>query len=39
MDDDDYTIPYILDTITNSPAGHQILTQAKKLFLIVYGNV
>ena len=29
MDDEDFTILYITDTITNSPAGYQIQTQAK----------
>ena len=30
LDGDNFTIPYILDAISNSPAGHQLLTQAKK---------
>ena len=29
MDDYDFTAPYILDAITNSPTGHQLKTQAK----------
>ena len=29
MDDDDFTITYIIGTITNVPAGHQLLIQAK----------
>ena len=31
LDDEDFTIPYINDTIPNSPAGHQLPTQAKKI--------
>ena len=30
MDVDDFTIPYIIDTIPNSPEGYQLSTQAKK---------
>ena len=30
LDDRYFTIPYVVDTIPNSPAGHQLLTQAKK---------
>ena len=29
LDDEDFTIPYITDKITNSPAGHQLPAQAK----------
>ena len=29
MDDEDFKIPYITDTIPNSPAGHQLPSQAK----------
>ena len=29
LDDEDYKIPYIPDTITNSPAGNQLPAQAK----------
>ena len=30
MDDQDFKILYIIDTIPNSPAGHQLSTQAKQ---------
>ena len=30
LDDEDFTIPYLIDTIPNSPAGHQLPTQAYK---------
>ena len=30
MDDDEFIITYILDTIPNSPVGHQLSTQANK---------
>ena len=29
--DEGFTIPYITDTIPNSPAGHQLPSQAKKM--------
>ena len=32
LDDADFTIPYVIDKIQNSPAGNQILTQAKKMY-------
>ena len=28
--DEDFTIPYVTDTIKNSPAVHQLPTQAEK---------
>ena len=31
LDNEDFTIPYITDTIPNSPAGHQPPAQAKKM--------
>ena len=31
MDDKYFKIPYVTDTIPNSPAGHQLPTQAKKM--------
>ena len=34
-----YYIPCILDTITNSPVGHQLTTQTNKNVCIVYINV
>ena len=30
LDDKDFTIPYITDTIPNSPAGHKLPSQAKR---------
>ena len=30
LDDEYFTIPYIDDTIPNSPAGHQLPSQAKR---------
>ena len=30
LDDEDFTIPYVIDTIPNSPSIHQLPTQAKK---------
>ena len=27
LDDEDFTIPYVIDTIPNSRAGHQLPTQ------------
>ena len=29
MDDEDFKIPYVTDTIPNSPPGHQLPSQAK----------
>ena len=29
--DEYFTIPYVIDTIPNSPAGHQLPTQANKM--------
>ena len=34
-DDEDFTIPYITDTILNFPSGHQLSSQAKKNVWIV----
>ena len=36
MDDEDSKLPYITDTIPNSPAAHQIPTQAKLNVWIKY---
>ena len=30
LDDEDFTTPYITDTIPNSPAGHKLPAQALK---------
>ena len=38
MVDDYFRIPFIIDTITNSPAGHQLLTQSKKHSSIIFIN-
>ena len=38
IDDDELTIPYILDTTPNSPIGHQIRTQAKNNVWIIVFN-
>ena len=35
LDNEYFTIPYIIGTITNSPAGHQLPTQAKKNVLTI----
>ena len=35
MDDDEFTIPYIIDTITNSLEGHQLLSHANENFWII----
>ena len=35
LDDDKFTIPYIIFTITNSPDGNKIPTWAKKNVLII----
>ena len=34
MDGDDFTFPYILDKITNSPAGHQLPKKSKNVQII-----
>ena len=39
IDDEYFTIPYVTDTIPNSPAGHKLPTQAKKNVWIVSINV
>ena len=38
LDDDDFTIPYITDTIPNSPSGDQLPSQAKINVWIVATN-
>ena len=38
MDDEYFTIPYITDTIPNSPACHQLTTQVKKNVWIIAIN-
>ena len=38
LDDEDFTIPYITDTIPNSTAGHQLPSQAKRNVWIVAIN-
>ena len=38
LDDEDFTIPYIIDNIPNSPAGHQLPSQAKRNVWIVAIN-
>ena len=38
MDDEGFTIPYITDTIPNSPAGCQLPTQAKQNVWIIAIN-
>ena len=38
LNDEDFTIPYITDTIPNSPAGHQLPTQAKHNVWIIAIN-
>ena len=35
MDDEDFTITYVIDTIPNSPVCHKLPTQAKKNVWIV----
>ena len=35
LDDEDFTIPYIIDTILNAPDGHKLTTQAKKNVWII----
>ena len=39
LDDEYFTTPYVIYTIPNSPAGHQITTQAKKFLWIIDINV
>ena len=39
LDDEDFTIPYITDTILNSPDGHQLPIQAKLNVCIIDINV
>ena len=39
MDEDDFTISYIVDSIPNSPSVYQILTQAKKNLWIISINI
>ena len=39
FDDEDFTIPHVVDTIPNYKAGHQLPTQAKKNVWIVAINV
>ena len=38
LDDEDFKIPYVTDTIPNSPVGHQLPTQAKQSVWIIYIN-
>ena len=38
MEDEDFTIPYITDTITNSPDGHQLPSQSERNVWIVAIN-
>ena len=38
LNDEDFTIPYVVDTIPNSPAGHQLPTQDKRNLWIIYIN-
>ena len=38
LDDEYFTISYIIDTIQNLPSGHQIPTQANKNALIIAIN-
>ena len=39
FDDDKFTITYIIDTIPNSPAGHQLTTQSKENVRIMAINI
>ena len=39
LDDEKFTIPYIADKIPNSPAGHQLPTQATQNLWIIYINI
>ena len=38
LDDEDFTIPYITDTIPNQPDGYQLPSQAKRNVQIVAIN-
>ena len=38
LDDEDFKIPYVTDTIPNSPASYQLPTQTKKHLWIIYIN-
>ena len=38
LDDEDFTIPYITDTIPNSPAGNQLPEQSKRNVWIIDTN-
>ena len=38
LDDDDFTIPYIIDTIMNPSAGHKLPTQDNNNVLIISIN-
>ena len=38
LDDSEFTIPYITDTIPNLPAGHQLTSQAKRNVWIIAIN-
>ena len=38
LDDEDFTIPYVIDTIPKSPAGHQLPTHANKNVWIIATN-
>ena len=38
LDDEYFKIPYITDTIPNSPAGHQLPSQSNKSFWIIAIN-
>ena len=39
MDGEYFTIPYVIDTTSDSPAGHKLPTQAKKHVWIIDINV
>ena len=38
LEDEDFTTPYVIDTIPNSPAGHKLPTKAKKNVWIITIN-
>ena len=38
MEDDDFTTPYIIDTITKSLSGQQLETQANKNLWVIDTN-
>ena len=38
LDDEYFTIPYVIDIIPNSPAGHKVMTHTKKYVWIIYDN-